>query len=46
MYVPEVVTKAYAFPLSYELIKVVVLILKVVGPRITSVAIPHLLKIP
>ncbi len=39
------VIKACAFPLSYELIKVMVSILKVVAPRITSVAIPHLLKI-
>jgi len=45
MYAPEVVTKAYALPFSYELIKVVVLILKVVTLRVATVAIPHALEV-
>jgi len=41
MYAPEVVTKAHALPFSYELIEVMMLILKVVTLRVATVAIPH-----
>ena len=45
MYAPEMVTKAHTLPFSYELIKVVVSILKVVTFRVVTVAIPHELEV-
>ena len=45
MYAPEVVTKAHALPFSYELIEVMMSILKVVTFRVITVAIPHALEV-
>jgi len=40
-----IVPKANALPLTYELIKVVVLVLKIVTFRVVTVAIPHALEV-
>ena len=45
MYAPEMVTKAHALPFSYELIEVMMSVLKVVTFRVVTGAIPHLLEI-
>ena len=45
MYAPEMVTKAHALPFSYELIEVMMSILKVVTFRVVTVAIPHALEV-
>ena len=45
MYAPEVVTKAHALPFSYELIEVMMSILKVVAFRVATVVVRNVLEV-